>query len=73
MSTGLKERNGGTISHLEILLGLETFCVAGQNKGISKLPIHLKLCSPNVLSRKVVSFFFSFSFWKRGFSPHVTC
>jgi hypothetical protein len=32
----------------------ETFRVAGQNKGVSKLPIHLKICSPNVLDLTLV-------------------
>jgi dynamin 1-like protein len=33
----------------------ETYRVAGQNKGISKLPIHhLKICSPNVLDLTLV-------------------
>ncbi|KAH9913078.1 dynamin protein dnm1 [Epithele typhae] len=32
----------------------ETFRVAGQNKGISKLPIHLRICSPNVLDLTLV-------------------
>ncbi|TCD69056.1 Dynamin- GTPase protein [Steccherinum ochraceum] len=32
----------------------ETFRVAGQNKGISKLPIHLKVFSPNVLDLTLV-------------------
>lgn len=32
----------------------ETFRVAGQNKGISKLPIHLKIYSPNVLDLTLV-------------------
>ncbi|KAI0315046.1 dynamin protein dnm1 [Amylostereum chailletii] len=32
----------------------ETFRVAGQNKGISKLPIHLRIYSPNVLDLTVV-------------------
>jgi dynamin 1-like protein len=27
----------------------ETFRVAGQNKGVSRLPIHLRIYSPNVL------------------------
>jgi len=33
---------------------LETFRVAGQNKGISKLPISLRICSPNVLDLTLV-------------------
>ncbi|ETS64325.1 hypothetical protein PaG_01170 [Moesziomyces aphidis] len=32
----------------------ETFRVAGQNKGVSKLPIHLKIYSPNVLNLTLV-------------------
>jgi dynamin 1-like protein len=32
----------------------ETFRVAGQNKGVSKLPIHLRICSPNVLDLTLV-------------------
>lgn len=32
----------------------ETFRVAGQNKGISKLPISLKIHSPNVLDLTLV-------------------
>ena len=32
----------------------ETFRVAGQNKGISKLPIHLRIYSPNVLDLTLV-------------------
>ena len=32
----------------------ETFRVAGQNKGISKLPIHLRICSPDVLDLTLV-------------------
>jgi len=32
----------------------QMFRVAGQNKGISKLPIHLKICSPNVLNLTLV-------------------
>lgn len=32
----------------------ETFRVAGQNKGVSKLPIHLKIFSPNVLNLTLV-------------------
>ena len=32
----------------------ETFRVAGQNKGISKLPINLKIYSPNVLDLTLV-------------------
>ncbi|KAI0029958.1 dynamin protein dnm1 [Vararia minispora EC-137] len=32
----------------------ETFRVAGQNKGISKLPIHLRIFSPNVLDLTLV-------------------
>ena len=32
----------------------ETFRVAGQNKGISKLPIHLRVCSPDVLDLTLV-------------------
>lgn len=32
----------------------ETFRVAGQNKGVSKLPIHLKIHSPNVLNLTLV-------------------
>ncbi len=32
----------------------ETYRVAGQNKGISKLPIHLRICSPNVLDLTLV-------------------
>ncbi|KZS94748.1 dynamin protein dnm1 [Sistotremastrum niveocremeum HHB9708] len=32
----------------------ETFRVAGQNKGISKLPIHLQIYSPNVLDLTLV-------------------
>jgi dynamin 1-like protein len=32
----------------------ETFRVAGQNKGISKLPIHLRVYSPNVLDLTLV-------------------
>jgi hypothetical protein len=27
----------------------ETYCVAGQNKGVSKPPIHLKICTPDVM------------------------
>ena len=32
----------------------ETFRVAGQNKGISKLPIHLRIYSPDVLDLTLV-------------------
>lgn len=32
----------------------ETFRVAGQNKGISKLPIHLRIHSPSVLDLTLV-------------------
>ncbi len=32
----------------------ETFRVAGQNKGVSKLPIHLRIHSPNVLDLTLV-------------------
>lgn len=32
----------------------ETFRVAGQNKGISKLPIHLRIYSPHVLDLTLV-------------------
>ena len=32
----------------------ETYRVAGQNKGVSKLPIHLKVYSPNVLNLTLV-------------------
>lgn len=32
----------------------ETFRVAGQNKGVSKLPIHLRIYSPNVLDLTLV-------------------
>lgn len=32
----------------------ETYRVAGQNKGISKLPIHLRIYSPNVLDLTLV-------------------
>ena len=32
----------------------ETFRVAGQNKGISELPIHLRIFSPNVLDLTLV-------------------
>ncbi len=32
----------------------ETFRVAGQNKGISKLPIHLRIYSPNVFDLTLV-------------------
>ena len=32
----------------------ETFRVAGQNKGVSKLPIHLKIYSPHVLNLTLV-------------------
>jgi dynamin 1-like protein len=32
----------------------ETFRVAGQNKGISRLPIHLRIYSPNVLDLTLV-------------------
>lgn len=32
----------------------ETFRVAGQNKGISKLPINLRIYSPNVLDLTLV-------------------
>ncbi|CAO1631221.1 unnamed protein product [Sympodiomycopsis kandeliae] len=32
----------------------ETYRVAGQNKGVSKLPIHLKIYSPNVLNLTLV-------------------
>lgn len=32
----------------------ETLRVAGQNKGVSKLPIHLKIYSPNVLNLTLV-------------------
>lgn len=32
----------------------ETLRVAGQNKGVSKLPIHLKIHSPNVLNLTMV-------------------
>lgn len=41
-----------TLSTLLILA--QTFRVAGQNKGISKLPISLKIFSPNVLDLTVV-------------------
>ena len=32
----------------------ETFRVAGQNKGVSRLPIHLRIYSPNVLDLTLV-------------------
>ena len=32
----------------------ETFRVSGQNKGVSKLPIHLRIYSPNVLDLTLV-------------------